>query len=133
MRNSQRTAAGCGLAAALVLLAGCGPGEPKYYHVSGTVTYAGKPIPKGTVSFEPDASKGVRGQLGYADLVDSKFDTKANGKGVLGGAYVIRVLGFDGKAAYEAPYGTGLFPEYSVNKDLPKEDSTLSIDVPKAR
>ena len=129
----DRCAAGIGLAAALMVLAGCGQSGPTYYHVSGTVTFAGSPVPKGTVMFEPDAAKGVRGQMGYADLVNGKFDTRAAGKGVLGGAYVVRVLGYDGKAAYEAPYGNGIFPEYTINKDLPKEDSTLTIDVPRKR
>jgi hypothetical protein len=133
MRRSLRAAAGLALAAGMVALAGCGQGAPKYYDVAGTVTYGGKPIPKGTVSFEPDPTTGIRGQMGYADLVDSKFDTRAHGKGVLGGPYIIRILGFDGKAVYEAPYGTGLIPEYTLTKDLPKADSTLEIDVPKGR
>jgi hypothetical protein len=126
-------AAGIGLAVALAVLAGCGQSGPTYFHVSGTVTFGGQPVPKGTVTFEPDAAKGVRGQMGYADLVGGKFDTRAAGKGVLGGAYVIRILGYDGKAAYEAPYGNGIFPEYTINRDLPKEDSTLTIDVPRKR
>jgi Prokaryotic lipoprotein-attachment site len=129
----DRCAAGFGLAAALTVLAGCGQTGPTYYHVAGTVTFGGQPVPKGTVTFEPDAAKGVRGQMGYADLVDGKFDTRAAGKGVLGGAYVVRILGYDGKAAYEAPYGNGIFPEYTITRDLPKEDSTLTIDVPRKR
>ena len=129
----DRCATGFGLAAALAALAGCAPAGPTYYQVSGTVTFAGQPVPKGTVSFEPDAAKGVRGQMGYADVVNGKFDTRTAGKGVLGGPYVIRILGFDGKAAYEAPYGNGLFPEYTITRDLPKEDSTLTIDVPRKR
>jgi len=129
----DRFAAAFGLAAALAVLAGCSQSGPTYYHVAGTVTFGGQPVPKGTVTFEPDAAKGVRGQMGYADLVQGKFDTRTAGKGVLGGAYVIRVLGYDGKAAYEAPYGNGIFPEYTINRDLPKEDSTLTIDVPRKR
>lgn len=131
MLRFLRAAAAFVAAAGLVAFAGCGPGEPKYYNVSGTVTFGGKPIPKGTMTFEPDPVKNGKGRLGYADLMDGKFDTKVGGKGVLGGPYIIRVLGFDGKAAYEAPYGTGLFPEYTLSKDLPKEDSTLTVEVPK--
>jgi hypothetical protein len=133
MRRPLRAAASATLATGFVLLAGCGSGEPTYYAVSGTVTFAGKPVPKGTVTFEPDPTKGVKGQQGHADLVDGKFDTRAGGTGVLGGPYIIRVLGYDGKVAYEAPYGNSLFPEYTLTKDLPKADSTLDIDVPKGR
>jgi len=129
----DRCTAGLGLVVVLVLFTGCGQSGPTYYQVAGTVTFGGQPVPKGTVTFEPDAAKGVRGQMGYADLVHGKFDTRLAGKGVLGGAYVIRILGYDGKAAYEAPYGNGIFPEYTINRDLPKEDSTLTIDVPRKR
>ena len=116
------------LMAAVVV--GCG-GEPPDYDVSGTVTFAGKPVPKAVISFDPDVGKGAQGPPGYADAVDGAFDTRKVGKGVRGGPYRIRVSGFDGKPAYENPYGKPLFPEYVMTKDFPKEASTLTIDVPK--
>lgn len=41
-------------------VAGCGGGGPKRVGVSGTVTYAGQPVPTGTISF-----------IGDADVVES--------------------------------------------------------------
>ena len=101
------------LAVAVAAVAGCG-GEEKLYTVSGTVTYNGNPIPKGLIFFDPDATKGGSGTQGFASILDGKFTTAEKGKGVKGGAYSIRVSGFDGKEANEAPFGQALFPEYSM-------------------
>jgi hypothetical protein len=114
----------------LVTLAGCGEPEEKLYQVSGTVTYDGKPIPKGLIFFDPDASKGTGGMQGFANILDGKYDT-AEGQGVRGGAYEVRVNGFDGKESNDAPFGQALFPEYRGHKDLPQADSTFDLDVPK--
>jgi hypothetical protein len=121
-----------GLLLGLVVLAGCGS-EEKLYRVSGTVTYNGQPIPKGLIFFDPDVTKGMTGPQGFANILDGKYDTAEMGKGVRGGAYVIRVNGYDGKPAYEAPFGQPLFPEYTCTKELPKEDSTFDVTVPKVR
>lgn len=37
---------------------GCEKSGPKMYPVQGKVTYAGKPVPRGTVTFYPDKKKG---------------------------------------------------------------------------
>jgi hypothetical protein len=115
---------------AVLALVGC-RAEDKRYDVSGTVTYAGKPIPKGLIFFDPDASKGMAGTQGFANIRDGKFDTAKHGKGIRGGPYVVRVSGFDGKEASEAPFGQPLFPEYQEKRDLPAANSTLDIDVPR--
>jgi hypothetical protein len=112
----------------LVVLVACSQ-EEKVYRVSGNVTYAGKPIPKGLIFFDPQAE----GPQGFANIVDGKYDTTVQGKGVRGGAYNIRVNGFTGIEKNEAPFGDALFPEYNHigTKDLPKEDSTFDLDIPK--
>ena len=112
----------------LAFLAGCTQGE-KLYRVSGTVTHEGKPIPKGVIHFDPKAD----GPAGFANIVSGKYDTAQQGKGVRGGSYEVRVNGFDGKEANEAPFGQALFPEYTGTKDLPPHDSTYDLDVPKSR
>jgi len=112
----------------LIASAGCTKQE-KLYRVSGVVTHAGKPIPKGLIFFDPKAD----GPQGFANIIDGKYDTAIQGKGIRGGFYNIRVNGFDGKEANEAPFGQALFPEYNGAKDLPQEDSTYDLDVPKSR
>lgn len=116
------------LALVFVAVAGCSHGE-KLYRVSGTVTHSGKPIPKGVIHFEPRAD----GPSGFANIWDGKYDTAQQGQGVRGGMYDVRVNGFDGKEANEAPFGQALFPEYTTSKDLPQADSTYDLDVPKGR
>lgn len=129
MRTNLWAAAGF-LAAAVALAAGC-DGEETLYDVCGTVTFDGKPIPKGLIFFDPDAAKGGSGMQGFANIVDGKFDTAREGKGVRGGAYVIRVNGYDGKEAAEAPFGQYLFPEHEEKRDLPAKNSELTIEVKK--
>jgi len=112
----------------LAAMSGCSK-EEKLHRVSGTVTHNGKPIPKGLIFFDPKTN----GPQGFANIVDGKYDTVQQGKGVRGGSYDVRVNGFDGKVANEAPFGQALFPEYTGTKDLPQEDSTYDLEVPKSR
>jgi len=112
----------------LAALAGCAR-EEKLYRVSGAVTYDGKPVAKGLIFFDPQAE----GPQGFANIVGGKYDTGQQGKGVRGGAYNVRVNGFDGKVANEAPFGQALFPEYTGTKYLPNEDSTYDLDISKRR
>ena len=115
----------------LVLVAGCGPSEPPTYNVSGDATFDGRPIAKGVIHFDPDPMKGGKGQSGFANILDGKFDTSREGKGVRGGAYVVRVNGFDGKPADELPFGQALFPEYTEPRELPTTDSTQDFAIVK--
>jgi hypothetical protein len=112
----------------LVVMAACSQ-EEKMHRVSGNVTFAGKPIPKGLIFFDPQ----VDGPQGFANIENGKYDTAIPGKGrgIRGGAYNIRVGGFTGIEKNEAPFGDALFPEYNSTKDLPKADSTYDVDVPK--
>jgi hypothetical protein len=123
----------CGAAALVFILglaavAGCTK-EERLYRVSGVVTYNGKPIPKGLIFFDPKTD----GPQGFANILDGKYDTSQQGKGVRGGAYDVRVNGFDGKEANEAPFGQALFPEYTGAKELPEADSTYDLEIPKNR
>jgi|SRR5262245_35282612 len=119
-----------GLATAVFALAGCVQ-EEKLYDVSGTVTYEGKPVPAGLIFFDPEAATG--GTQGFANIKDGKFTTAVDGKGVRGGAYTIRVSGFDGKSGNDAPMGRALFDEYRDHKELPKANSELNVEVPKKK
>lgn len=114
------------------LLVGCGSGE-QLYDVSGTITYEGKPIPKGLIFFDPE--KGTPGTQGFANIENGLFDTSVSGKGkgIRGGAYSVRISGFDGVVGPEAPFGKALFPEHEFKKELPAQKQTLDYDVKKAK
>jgi hypothetical protein len=116
----------------LALSAGCGSRD-KLHDVHGTATYSGKPIPAGIIYFDPDPMKGGTGTQGFASIQGGKYTTAVNGQGIRGGPYIIRITGYDGKTANEAPLGQPLFDEYEVKKDLPAASSEVNFDIPKKR
>lgn len=126
--------------AALFLVAallGCGDDAPDTYHVSGTVTFDGKPIPAGTIRFVPDGAKQNSGPPGIARIADGKYDTSAEGgKGHVGGPMIVQIEGHDpsGQGATDEETGekimTPLFPGYKTTAELPKDASTKDFAVP---
>ncbi len=115
----------------VLLLSGCG-GE-KIYHLSGAVTFQGKPVPAGHIVFEPDTSAGNSGAASFATIKDGRYDTRSlNGHGSVGGPHHVRILGLDGIPRGELLNGMPVFPEYSTTADLPKADATQEFDVPRS-
>jgi hypothetical protein len=115
-------------------LAGCGGAEgPTTYQLSGTVTYAGQPVPIGTVTLSPDAAKGNRGPGSAAGIVDGRFATEP-GKGHVGGAYVLQVSGYDGVPVEGGEgidtMGTEMFSLFEVQVELPQADAEQNIEIP---
>jgi hypothetical protein len=119
----------------LLSIAGCGSGQkgPKIYKVSGSVEYGGQPVPKGFVTFIPNTKKGNSGPGGGAEIKDGKFET-ADGKGVVGGAYIVQIRGSDGiptkEEGEDVPDGKELFAPYQVEVDFPTEDIEKDFTVP---
>lgn len=110
------------------LLIGCS-GE-KTYHLSGNITFQGKPVPAGHIVFEPDASKGNKGAAAFATIKGGRYDTSVEeGHGTIGGPHIVRILGLNGVRKGELLNGTPLFPEYSTTADLPKQNGTQDFDV----
>lgn len=132
---SRKTALSCsfflGLAPVFVLLlSGCsGSSGPPRYEVSGAVTYNGKPVPAGEVSFQPDASKGNKGPGSLALIKDGRYKTNPK-KGVVGGPYIVRILGFDGVAVGDSSTGKTLFDQYETKVEFPKQATTQDFSVP---
>ena len=118
----------------LCLLAGCSADEV-LYDVSGTITVDGFPVPKGLIFFDPDPTQGTPGTQGFANIENGRYDTSrpGKGKGIRGGAYIIRISGFDGIEKPEAPFGQFLFPEQELRKDLPAQNQTFDYDVKRKR
>jgi hypothetical protein len=100
------------------------------HSVSGTVTYEGKPLPAGQIFFEADVTKGHDAPQGFAYIKDGQFNTEQGGRGVVGGDYVIRIQGFDGKPGNELPLGQPLFSDYVESRNLPRGPSRLEFSVP---
>jgi hypothetical protein len=132
LRTAGRAAPRLGAAVLLAFAAGCGSGE-RVYDVSGAVNWNGQPVPAGIIFFDPDPMKGGSGPQGVANIVDGKYTTAVKGQGIRGGAYVIRITGYDGKTANEAPLGQPLFNEYTVREELPAADTERDFDLPRKK
>ncbi|MEZ5942700.1 MAG: hypothetical protein R3C18_15005, partial [Planctomycetaceae bacterium] len=120
----------------VTFVAGCGGDSVETYHLSGSATFAGAPIPSGRILFTPT---GGTGPAGYAVIRDGKFDTKAEGgMGHPGGAMSIRIEGAKAPEMKEDPENPGvqtevgeqLFPPYVTTAELPTSESTKDFDVP---
>ena len=115
---------------ALCSFLGCQSG-PRIYHVKGTVTYKGQPLPAGVIFFDPDIMKQNDGPQGYAFVKDGVYDTAdKGGQGVVGRAYQVRIQGFDGKPGEELPMGRTLFTGFKQAVEFPLQNSTHDFQVP---
>jgi hypothetical protein len=113
-----------------LVCAGCG--GPVRYHVSGQVTYDGQPLPAGVLYLDPDVTRRNDGPQGYAIIKDGSYSTSAaGGRGVVGGAYVARIEGFDGRPGQELPLGKPLFTDFRQSLDLPAADVRQDFSVPR--
>ena len=91
-RNRLR---GLFLATVGLTLAGCGATGPGMAQVTGKVTYGGKPVPKGLVSFVP-AAPGGRNATGQIDEAGNyRLQTENPGDGALTGDYNVSIAARD--------------------------------------
>lgn len=114
---------------------GCGhtnDGPPRF-RLSGSVTYDGKPVVAGFVTFAPDTSKGNSGPGGGASIRNGKYRTDAD-KGIVGGPHLVRIIGYDGiktvMEGEELTDGKPLFEPYEASIDFPKQDGTHDFVIP---
>jgi hypothetical protein len=114
-------------------VAGCAARGPQRWDLSGQVTYNGKPLPAGVILFDPDVTRGNDGPGGFANVKDGTYDTRKEGRGVIGGPHLVRIQGFDGKPGAELPLGNVIFAEYTIAADLPRQAGTFDFDVPAVR
>jgi hypothetical protein len=123
------------LTAALPALAaaGCGPKRPPLHRTEGAVTFAGRPVPRGVIVFDPDVTKGNRGPQGFALIKDGRYDTAAPGcRGTAGGAMVVRIDGSEPLPGAEdsTTADRPLFPTHEERVDLPAAAAERNFQVP---
>lgn len=139
--NFMKRYVSVGLCGLVMLLSGCGSADsgPERFDISGTVSFKGKPVHRGTIVFSPDQSKGNSGPQGAAEISEGKYDTSVKGKGLVGGDHIITIIGFDKVDENAKPEVSSdgmvkpqppLFPTYTIKKDLPQSSTTLDIEVP---
>jgi hypothetical protein len=124
---------GVAVAIAVALASGCSkpPPGPARFPMTGQITFDGKPVPRGTIAFEPDTQAGNSGPGGYGPITDGVFATHPR-MGAVAGPQIVRIAGFDGKATAEMIDGKPLFPEYNTKVEVPEKPATLDFDVPRA-
>lgn len=114
-----------------VLVGGCDRGPPRY-DVTGSVSYAGRPVPSGRLVFTPDRGKGNPGPQGVARIEAGQILIEQDRR-VIGGPHWVQLMAFDGNA-YEDGEGTQthgrpLCPILQAAVDLPREDVELVVEV----
>jgi hypothetical protein len=104
MGAGRRASLAALVAAAMALTPmACGRSGPEMAAVSGTVTYKGKPVPKGTVSFvSPDPSR--RNATGQLDATGYyRLQTEEPGDGAEPGEYAVTLYSHDEKVVDYKP------------------------------
>jgi len=109
-----------------VIFAGCRPAGPQRYHISGTVTYGGQPVPAGAISFIPiNAHDQDRGP-GHCRFNSGRYESR-RGRSPGSGPYRVLIDGYDG-VPFESrlgdeieqhPMGKPIFGTEVVEIDLP--------------
>lgn len=119
-----------GLVFVIVAVVGCQRSDgPARFDVSGSIRFQGKPVPQGEVIFRPDDTVGNNGPGSFAGITNGRYQTHP-GKGVVGGAYVVEIIGFDGIASEESSVGSPLCDPVTLRVDFPKQASTRDFDLP---
>ncbi|MFM7540031.1 MAG: hypothetical protein ACKO9Z_10260 [Planctomycetota bacterium] len=117
------------LLVAALFVPGCGGGDG-LKDISGTVSLKGKAVPKGMIWFDPAPDHPSKPVQGYAFIEDGKFDSKAKGRGVAKGPYLVRVEAYDGKSSSEFPYGRPLSNQSLESKlDISPDGNPLAISL----
>ena len=114
---------------ALLVLLGC-DSAPPMAQISGTVTFKGKPIPAGNVTFTPDVdARG--GKLRMFTVKDGKFDSsKESDPGILPGNYDVTIAGYDGVQIPMFYQGKQIFNAVQDKHVVTEGKSTKDFSVP---
>lgn len=130
MRLLTRRAPGA-LALGLVLigLAGC-TSKPPMAQLSGTVTFQGKPVPAGWISFTPEAGVGT---VRVCQIKDGVYDSSTEGEtGIFPGKNLVKIAGFDGKKIPMWGQGKQIFNPVDDVVEISAGTSTRDFVIPEA-
>lgn len=108
------------------------PSGLKTYECSGTLTFDGKPVELGYISFEPNNAAGNSGPGASVKVTQGRYRTDY-GKGVVGGPYRVVIVGYDGNSPDGMGDGKPLFPETVIERDLPQADSVQDFEIPRGK
>ena len=116
---------------ALLVLVGC-DSTPPMAQLSGTVTFKGKPVPAGNLTFTPDVNA-VGGKLRMFTVTDGKYDSsKEQEPGIPPGEYEVTIAGYDGVRIKMFFQGKQIFNAVKEKYTVPTGKSTKDFSVPDA-
>jgi hypothetical protein len=115
------------LLVSIFLFLGCGHVGPKLYHISGEVTYDGKPVSEGVIYFTPNTATGDRASQGVAFIQDGKYDT-SKGRGISSGSVSVIISGNQRLADKEET--VPLFEDYIEEFEVPDQNTVKNFNVP---
>lgn len=119
----------CAIGVTALFLAGCGTGkDPPRFQVQGTVTFQGRPVPSGTIRFEPDGSRGNQGPVSVIPIREGKYRSDQPGvKGTIKGPLAVWISGYparDPNVEVQPP----LFPEYRTTVEMIPQGAVTTLD-----
>jgi hypothetical protein len=121
-----------GVAAFLLLAAGCSS-KPQPTQLSGKVTFKGKPVPAGWISFTPDVAAGGLGGVIVFQIKDGAYDSAQENQPPLNpGTYQIRIAGFDGKKEPFFGQGKQIFNPIEDTYIVPAGTTTKDFVIPES-
>jgi hypothetical protein len=98
------------------------------------VSYDGKPLPVGTIYFDPDRSQGNDGARRSGKIKDGAYQTDSVANAPTG-AVIVHIIGFDGKPlpgkeGILSPYGTPLCYPHEERIELKPGVTTYDFAIP---
>jgi hypothetical protein len=140
--NVLRRVAAALAVTSLVALAGCGDNRPKTAAVQGTVTYKGKPVPRGTIMFAQEGATAATGEIGADGTY--RLTTFRDGDGAVLGAHKVVITAMQDNSDPNAPGWTptpaSIIPtKYSslgttdLRAEVKDEENTFNFDLKNGR
>jgi hypothetical protein len=116
-----------GAATVFVLAVGCSS-KPQMAQLSGTVTFKGKPVPAGWISFTP--GPGV-GSVRVCQIKDGVYDSAKEAEpGIYPGKNQVIIAGFDGNKIPLWGQGKQIFNPVEDTLDVPAGSTTKDFVIP---
>lgn len=117
---------------------GCRPAGPPRYDITGTVSYEGKPVPAGTITFIPVGESAAERGPGFCQFTNGRYASRS-GRSPGSGPYRFVIDGFDGAPSrtvdgdesLERPLGKPIFDTQVVEIELPpRHGGAFDINLP---
>jgi hypothetical protein len=123
----RRLLGGVGVFALAVVCTSCSS-KAEMGQISGKVTFQGKPVPAGWISFTPEPGKGA---VRVCQIKDGVYDSSKEGDpGIHPGKNLVKIAGFDGNKVPLWGQGKQIFNPIDETFDVHTGSSTKDWEIP---